>query len=72
MIWAAASAQVKIDLEGRMLQPNACWFYAAGPEGACVGRCGVYTENGGPVRILSGVGLDVEDDDHNEVFLMEV
>lgn len=38
----------------------------------CVGRCGVYTENNGPVPILSGFGLDVEDDDHNEVFLMQV
>lgn len=38
----------------------------------CVGRCGVYIENEGPVLVLSGVGLDVEDDDHNEVFMMQV
>ena len=46
--------------------------FHAGPEGTCVGRCGVYTEEGGPVPILSGVGLDVEDNDHNEVFMMQV
>lgn len=40
--------------------------------GTCAGRCGVYTEGGGPVLILSGAGLDVEDDDHNEIFDMQV
>ena len=38
----------------------------------CVGRCGVYIENQGPVLILSGVGLDVEDADHNQLFMMQV
>ena len=33
-------------------------------------RCGEYIENGRPVPVLSGAGLYVEDDDHNEVFLM--
>ena len=36
----------------------------------CVSRCGRYIENGPPVPILSGAGLYVEDDDHNEVFFM--
>ena len=45
-----------------------------GPDSAsqCVGRCGVYVERGAPVRVLSGVGLYVEDDDHNEIFYMKV
>lgn len=45
-----------------------------GPDAAsqCVGRCGVYIEAGGPVRVLSGVGLYVEDEDHNEIFFMKV
>ena len=38
----------------------------------CVGRCGTYVEGRGPVLILSGVGLDVQDDDHNEIYLMQV
>ncbi len=46
--------------------------FSIGPEGECTGRCGVYVEERGPILILSGVGLDVEDGDHNEVFLMEV
>jgi len=45
---------------------------SSGPEGSCIGRCGVYVEGGGPVLVLGGVGLDVEDDDHNERFLMQV
>lgn len=32
----------------------------------------MYVEGGGPVLILEGEGLDVEDDDHNEIFLMQV
>lgn len=32
----------------------------------------MYIENNGAVPILSGVGLDVEDNDHNEVFMMQV
>lgn len=59
-----ASPNSKID--------STSYFSSAGPDGTCVGRCGVYTENSGPVPILSGVGLDVEDDDHNEVFMMQV
>ena len=41
-------------------------------EPQCVGRCGMYVERGPPVRVLSGVGLYVEDDDHNEIFYMKV
>ena len=36
----------------------------------CASRCGVYVENGPPVPVLSGAGLYVEDEDHNEIFLM--
>ena len=45
-----------------------------GPDTApqCVGRCGVYVEQGPPIRVLSGVGLYVEDDDHHEIFYMKV
>lgn len=32
----------------------------------------MYVERGAPVRVLSGVGLYVEDDDHNEIFYMKV
>jgi len=32
----------------------------------------VFVENRGEVLVLSGIGLDVEDVDHNEIFLMEV
>lgn len=44
---------------------------SAGPGSEnCVSRCGVYRENGPAVPVLSGAGLYVEDDDHNEVFNM--
>ena len=33
-------------------------------------RCGVYVEGGPPVPVLSGNGLYVEDEDHNEIFFM--
>lgn len=33
-------------------------------------RCGEYRENDAPVFVLSGAGLYVEDEDHNEIFLM--
>ena len=49
-----------------------CAIAGPDPEPQCVGRCGVYVENGPPVRVLSGVGLYVEDDDHNEIFYMKV
>lgn len=32
----------------------------------------MYVERGPPIRVLSGVGLYVEDDDHNEIFYMKV
>ena len=38
----------------------------------CFSQCGVYTENGPPVPVLSGAGLYVQDDDHNEIFYMMV
>ena len=38
----------------------------------CFSQCGVYTENGPPVPVLSGAGLYVQDDDHNEIFYMTV
>lgn len=45
----------------------------AGPgEGGCAASCGVYLEGNGSIPILLGVGLAVEDDDHNTVFLMQV
>lgn len=43
--------------------------FPAAPEGTCVSRCGVYVEEGGPVLILAGTGLDVEDDDQNSFFM---
>ena len=42
------------------------------PEAQCFGKCGVYIENGPPIRVLSGIGLFVEDADHNEIFFMKV
>ena len=40
--------------------------------GSCQARCGVYVEGGGPVPILSGVGLYVQDADDDRDFPMEV
>lgn len=40
--------------------------------GECVARCGEYVEGQGPVPVLSGVGLYVEDDDDYRDFLMHV
>lgn len=38
----------------------------------CQARCGAYVEGMGPVPVLSGVGLYVEDDDDYRDFLMTV
>ena len=40
--------------------------------GMCEARCGVYVEGRGPVPVLSGVGLYVQDDDDDRDFLMQV
>ena len=32
----------------------------------------MYVEDGPPIRVLSGIGLFVEDADHNEIFFMKV
>lgn len=50
---------------------NMLFVTYAVPADECVSRCGVYTEGGQAVPILSGAGLFVEDADHNEVFLMK-
>ena len=47
-------------------------FHAESESPACFSQCGVYTENGPPVPVLSGAGLYVQDDDHNEIFNMTV
>ena len=39
-------------------------------DGVC-SECGVFREDGGEVLVLSGIGLDVEDVDHHEIFLMQ-
>ncbi len=44
----------------------------ADASGMCQARCGVYVEGMGPVPVLSGVGLYVEDDDDYRDFLMTV
>lgn len=40
--------------------------------GSCQARCGVYVEGRGPVPVLSGVGLSVQDADDDRDFPMEV
>ena len=47
-------------------------FFAESESPQCFSQCGVYTENGPPVPVLSGAGLYVQDDDHNEIFYMMV
>lgn len=66
------SAQVNHVWSSNILQLMSISLFSAAPDGSCVSRCGVYVEDGGPVLILAGTGLDVEDDDHNRLFFMQV
>ena len=52
--------------------PPFFFVHAESESPQCFSQCGVYTENGPPVPVLSGAGLYVQDDDHNEIFYMMV